>query len=46
MLDHSGRAAVLHLHDAPASRRHGDERLSYVALIGRETPLSSMRRGG
>lgn len=49
MLDHAGLAAFPSLrdpsvHDA-ALRRLGD-RCPYVALIGRENPLSSMRRGG
>jgi hypothetical protein len=46
MLDHAGRAAVPHPHDAFAPRRRRGVRLSYVALIGRENPLSSMRRDG
>ncbi len=45
MLDHAGRAAFPFLLDSFPARRLG-ERCSYVALIGRENPLSSMRTGG
>ncbi len=43
MLDHAGPAAVSP--PLPSARRLGD-RSSYVALIGRENPLSSTRNGG
>jgi hypothetical protein len=45
MLDHAGRAAVPFPMDSFPARRLGD-RCSYVALIGRENPLSSMPSGG
>ena len=45
MLDHAGLAAFPLPLDSFPARRLGD-RCSYVALIGRENPLSSMRSGG